>query len=869
MHRYLAITFLWIAYAGAAPGAPPNVLLIITDDQGYGDVGFHGNAEIQTPSIDALARSSVRLTNFHVDPTCAETRAALMTGRYALRGGVWHTIMGRSILKQDAVTLPQLFKAAGYRTGMFGKWHLGDNYPYRPQDRGFDTTLHLGGGGVGQSPDVWGNDYFDDVYWSGDQLKPVRGYCTDVFFDAAKQFIDKPAGQPFFCYLATNAAHAPYNVPAAYKQPYLDKGIEDPRASFYGMITNIDGNIGRTLKLLDDRGLAENTIVIFMTDNGTAAGFVPAGPRGQAKGFNAGMRAMKGSQFEGGHRVPCFIRYGRELPTDRDVPQLSAHMDLLPTLARLCQLNTSSIKKLDGIDLVDPIKNAQAWPDRTLIVQSHRVDEPEKLRKSAVMRGHWRLIDGKDLYDIDADPGQTKPLPQTENVDIPKSLLADYNAWWQEMQVKPEQYSSIVLGATAAPRVRLTSHDWHGPQPVWSQAAVEKDPVTNGFWAVEVERAGAYQFLLARRPLEAPAPLEAVKAKIEIGGKQAEITLEPSVVLAPLTVRLQPGITKLKTELIGSDGSSRGAYFVTVNYLGDVPQSTIDTADKQLPKWLHAGDRVAWLGGTLIERAAPSGALETEMLLHAPLSGLTFVNLGWSGDDFAGRARAVFGEATDGKSRRLNDIAVSGASVVAIAYGMSELLDASLSEVRLKTYESELRELVGAVRSQGRRSVICLPPNLSDDIEGTAARPTIQAMCEAYAKRRPQMMSMLQAVAAAEQLPVIELPAVRASFFESGTYLSPSSYRSWASEVAEVILPAGNVPSRSGEERLYDLASESERLFFDMHRPQNETYLLLFRKHEQGNNAVELGQFRPLLADKQLELLQAAASKTGEGRIEP
>ena len=878
MYRYLQATIVWfvctVAGSMATYAAPPNVLLIITDDQGYGDIGFHGNAEVQTPSIDALARSSLRLTNFHVDPTCAETRAALMTGRYALRGGVWHTIMGRSILKKDAVTLPQLFKAAGYRTGMFGKWHLGDNYPYRPQDRGFDTTLHSGGGGVGQSPDVWGNDYFDDVYWSGDQLKPARGYCTDVFFDAAKQFVDQPAGQPFFCYLATNAAHAPYNVATAYKQPYLDKGIEEPRASFYGMITNIDDNIGRLLKLLDDRGLAENTIVIFMTDNGTAAGFVPAGPRGKAKGFNAGMRAMKGSQFEGGHRVPCFIRYGRELPTDRDVPQLCAHMDLLPTLARLCQLNTSQINKLDGIDLVDPLKSGQAWPDRTLIVQSHRVDEPEKLRKSAVMRGRWRLIDGKDLYDLEADPGQTKPLPLTENATVTQSLLADYNAWWQAMQVNPEQYSNIVLGSTAAPRVRLTSHDWHGPQPVWSQSAVEKDPSTNGFWAVEVQRAGAYQFLLSRRPLEAPAPLEAVKAKIEIGGVQAETGLEPSVVLAALTVRLQPGVTKLKTELIGSDGSSRGAYFVTANYLGDVPQATIDTANQQLPTWLHAGDRVAWLGGTLIERAAPSGALEAEMLLHAPLSGLSFVNLGWSGDDFTGRARAVFGAPTDGKSRRLNDIGLSGASVVAIAYGMSELLDASLSESRLKMFESELRELIGAVRSQGRRSVICLPPNLSDDIEGTAARPAIQAMCEAYAKRRPQMVSMLQAVAQIEQLPVVELPAVRTSFFESGTYLSPSSYRTWASEVADVILPGGNVPSRSGEERLYDLASESERLFFDMHRPQNETYLLLFRKHEQGNNAVELGQFRPLLADKQLELLQAAASVTspgeaGGGRNEP
>ncbi len=264
--------------------SPPNVVLVITDDQGYGDIGFHGNQEIQTPTLDSLARSSLRLTNFHVEPTCAETRAALLTGQYSLRGGVWHTVMGRSILRPSSITMAQLFKNAGYRTGMFGKWHLGDNYPYRPQDRGFDVTLHHGGGGVAQVPDVWGNDYFDDVYWSGDKLQPARGYCTDVFFDAAKKFIAADSQRPFFCYLATNAPHSPYNVADSYKKPYLDKGIEEPRASFYGMITNIDDNLSKLLAQLDQQGIADDTIVIFMTDNGTAAGYVarPANQGGRA-----------------------------------------------------------------------------------------------------------------------------------------------------------------------------------------------------------------------------------------------------------------------------------------------------------------------------------------------------------------------------------------------------------------------------------------------------------------------------------------------------------------------------------------------------------------------------------------------------------
>ncbi len=730
----------------------------------------------------------------------------------------------------------------------------------RPHDRGFDTTLHLGGGGIGQAPDVWGNDYFDDVLWSGDHLKPTRGYCTDVFFEAASQFIGGPSPEPFFCYLATNAAHAPYNVAQAYKQPYLDKGIEEPRASFYGMITNLDENVGRILKTLDERGLADNTIVLFMTDNGTAAGYVPAGPRGgQPKGFNAGMRAMKGSQYEGGHRVPCFIRYGRELPTDRDVPQLCAHLDVLPTLARLCQLDTSGIEKLDGIDIVDRVRGSQPWPVRSLIVQSHRVEKPEPLRKSVVMRDQWRLVDGQDLYDLSADPGQVKPLPVAENAGIFKTLLADYHAWWNDMRVDSEKVSSIVLGAQAAPSVRLTSHDWHGPQPVWSQAAVEKDPVTNGYWAVEVQRAGAYQFLLSRRPLEAPAPLEAVQAKVEIGAVHATVDVQPTSVMAPITVRLEPGRARLKTELKSSDGTTRGAYFVTVQYLGDLPEAALDAGGQALPNWLRAGDRIAWLGGTLIERAAPSGALDAEVLLRAPLAGLTFVNLGWSGDDFSGRARAVFGTGGEGKVRRLNDIALSGASVVVIAYGMSELLDGAIDKNRSTTYASDLQELIVALRGQGRRAVVALPPKLVNDIEGTATRPLIQSLCDTYAQRRPNLVDMLQQVARQEQLPVIELPELRTSYFEAGTYLSAAGYRSWSINAADALIPNAPVQSRAGEEQVLSLASESQRLFFDMHRPQNETYLLLFRKHEQGNNAVELNQFRPLLAEKQLELLQAAA----------
>lgn len=221
----------------------PNVVLVITDDQGYGDLGCHGNPIIQTPNIDALHSQSVRLTNFHVGPTCAPTRAGLMTGRYCNCTGVWHTIGGRSLLRKDEITLGDVFRAGGYRTGMFGKWHLGDNYPFRPHDRGFDEALYHGGGGVSQTNDWWGNDYFDDIYLRNGEPEAFQGYCTDVWFSQAMDFVERNRQQPFFCYLSTNAPHSPHNVPERYARLY--EGLPCERDRFYGMITNIDDNMAR------------------------------------------------------------------------------------------------------------------------------------------------------------------------------------------------------------------------------------------------------------------------------------------------------------------------------------------------------------------------------------------------------------------------------------------------------------------------------------------------------------------------------------------------------------------------------------------------------------------------------------------------
>ncbi|MHC4214116.1 MAG: sulfatase-like hydrolase/transferase, partial [Planctomycetota bacterium] len=252
-----------------AKGRGPNVVLVITDDQGYGDLSCHGNKILKTPNLDKLYSQSTRLRDFHVNPTCSPTRAALMTGRYCNRTGVWHTIMGRSLLRKDEVTMADVFRDSGYRTGIFGKWHLGDNYPFRPMDRGFDDVLVHRGGGIGNTQDYWGNDYFDDSYFRNSKPEKFEGYCTDVWFAEAMKFIEANKDRPFFCYLTTNAPHGPFRVPEKYSQPYKNKGIV---ANFYGMIANIDENFGRLEAKLKELELDDDTILIFMTDNGTAAG---------------------------------------------------------------------------------------------------------------------------------------------------------------------------------------------------------------------------------------------------------------------------------------------------------------------------------------------------------------------------------------------------------------------------------------------------------------------------------------------------------------------------------------------------------------------------------------------------------------------
>lgn len=555
--------------------AKPNVVLVITDDQGYGDVGAHGNPIIKTPHLDKLHAQSVRLTNFHVDPTCAETRSALQTGRYSSRTGVWHTIMGRSLLRKDEVTLGDMFKANGYKTAMFGKWHLGDNYPFRPWERGYEFTLNHGGGGVSQTPDYWGNDYFDDTYWLEKNPKKYDGYCTDIWFDGAMKFIETHKDQPFFVYLSTNAPHGPYNVSPKYSNLYKNNP-KVPNAAFWGMITNIDDNMARLDAKLKELNLSDNTILIFMTDNGTAAGF-----RG-GKGFNAGMKGTKGSNYDGGHRVPFFIRWpGGGIGGGKDVDRITAHIDVMPTLAQLCGIQRPEGPPIDGKSLVPLIqgKAGDPWPNRTLVVHSQRVLKPIKGKKYSVMTDQWRYVDGK-LFDIKSDPGQKTNIAK-EYPKVVEKLSGEYETWWASISTRFDETCRIELGTSFDNPARLTSHDWlsGGALATWNQGQIRSGPKANGHWAVDFKKAGKYKIELRRWPRVADLPItaagtgkrgkaiEATGARLKIGEFDQTKSVSKGDKAIVFEVKLKQGPAEIQTWFLSKNKAERGAYFVYVELL--------------------------------------------------------------------------------------------------------------------------------------------------------------------------------------------------------------------------------------------------------------------------------------------------------------
>lgn len=566
----------------------PNVIIVFTDDQGYGDLGYHGNPILQTPNLDAFAEASLELTNFHVGTTCSPSRAGLLTGRNANRNNTWHTIAGCSILSANEETIAEVFENNQYETAMFGKWHLGDNYPYRPIDRGFQHALYHGGGGIGQTPDYWGNDYFNDTYFRNGKPEKFNGYCTDVWFNQAIEFLEeRESGEPFFMYLASNAAHSPFNVPDAFAEMYEDAPLNEEQKRFYGMITNIDHNFGRLIEYLKKNKLFENTILIFTTDNGTARGISHLKDKDKVLGYNAGLRGIKGSHYDGGHRVPFFISWpDGELLEKKEINELVAHVDLLPTLAKLSGISWTPKNPVDGTNVAGILKGDGQGLDRMLVVDTQRNQWPVKGRNSCVMSTQWRLIDGKELYNTINDPGQMNDLAG-EHPDIVAKMNAFYEQWWDSVS-QDFAYAQIPVGHQEHNPVRLTIHDMHTDDNLpWNQLLIREGELEpDGFYSINIIKDGTYQFRLRRYPAESElaindvaqktpstlytdgAPegksLKAIKAIVELDSITMQTDVNDDQPYAVLEGKLRKGSYKLKSKFISSDAKEFPVYFTTI-----------------------------------------------------------------------------------------------------------------------------------------------------------------------------------------------------------------------------------------------------------------------------------------------------------------
>ena len=558
---------------GQAQGRP-NVILIMTDDQGYGDLSCHGNPVLKTPNLDRLHSEAVRFTDFHVSPFCTPTRAGLMTGRYPGRTGAYRTSSGRTLMHMDERTVADVFSSHGYVTGMIGKWHLGDNAPHRPQDRGFQDVVWHRCGGVGQASDYWGNDYFDDTYERNGKFEKFEGYCTDVWFAEARRFLEENQDKPFFLYLATNAPHGPYRVDPEWSKPYIGKAGWGNGPQFYGMVANIDHNLGLLREHLDTLGLSENTILIFMTDNGTANGAKFEGLTSEAiQGFNAGMRGKKSSIYEGGHRVPFFMYWpAGGLVGGRDITSLTAHIDVLPTLADLCGIKVPSSHGLNGISFADLLKDSHASGHRDHLVVQFQGGPyframPKAWEYACVLKDHWRLIDGKELYDLARDPAQRRDV-SAEHPHVASALRAYYPAFWDSVSPRMTPVS-IDLGNPADNPTVLCSQDWYMPtgNPPWNFGAINKRPRVTGPWMVNVKKAGRYRFTLRQLPAEADTTIKAVGAKITIAGQEEACSIETGSQGVVFEMDLPVGKTALKTYLYDEKGEAGGAYFTEVEAL--------------------------------------------------------------------------------------------------------------------------------------------------------------------------------------------------------------------------------------------------------------------------------------------------------------
>jgi len=414
----------------------PNILLIITDDQGWGDLSYHGNELIDTPHIDSLAAQSVVFDRFYVSPVCAPTRASLLTGRYHPATGTTWVTNRMEVMREDEITIAEMLQSAGYRTGLFGKWHQGKQFPHDPVGQGFEEFLGFTEGHL--------NNYFDGKLTHNFEEVAFKGYLPDFLTEKAIAYMNQET--PFFTMIAYNTPHSPFQVPDQYFDKYKAKGLNDKDASIYGMLENIDDNVGRLMSFLEQSGKLENTIVIFMTDNG------PNGVR-----YNGGMKGIKGHLDEGGVRVPFFMR----IPGKGHlmIKPWAAHIDVLPTLVDLLEIEVPSDIEIHGKSLLPLIEQNGKWEDRYFF--THHVNLDFDTIPGAIRNQRYLLTlqkNKKELYDLGNDYSQTQNIIE-ENRRLLAEMERKYLEWFRDITKTGVEPPKIQVGHPSVPSVELPASD--------------------------------------------------------------------------------------------------------------------------------------------------------------------------------------------------------------------------------------------------------------------------------------------------------------------------------------------------------------------------------------------------------------------------
>ena len=530
--KLLILAFFLSCVSANAQSKKPNVIIVMTDDQGFGELSLHGNPIVKTPYLDKFGTESLRFTDFHAAPMCTPTRGQLLTGLDAARNGAINVSSGRALMRPELKTMADIFRENNYKTGLFGKWHLGDNYPFRPEDRGFDEAIWFPSSHIGSVPDFWGNDYFDDTYIHNTKRKKFSGYCTDIFFNESMRFMKDAAmnDKPFFTFIATNTPHGPLRAKEEDKKaiaeafdkakfPGKNPKLKGMLMNYLGMVRNIDTNMGRLLKFLEDEKLRENTIVIFTTDNGSTQGI---------KYYNAGMRGMKTELWEGGHKVPFFINWPKgKFTSPDDIEGLAQMQDVLPTLIDLCELDNKN--KFDGISLKKVLKGEeQIDKDRMLIISYSRMptnfNYPSPFTQSILTKKHaavlwkrWRFLENRALYNLEHDPLQKKDVIE-KHPEVVEKMRNHLNSWWEEVKDNANEVQKIIIGHKAENPMMITACEWLDVF-VDQQRQIKRGTIKSGYWMLDVAEAGHYEIELSRWPKEAGVP---IRGKVQ-GGKALDI----------------------------------------------------------------------------------------------------------------------------------------------------------------------------------------------------------------------------------------------------------------------------------------------------------------------------------------------------------